>query len=81
MTLEILNSEEDFKLYCKKLDMQDKYKNDHKGHPYEYPCKVISVWEDDPIDPYYYDYEFYYQKEIVCPCCNYKILVWDIGDN
>jgi hypothetical protein len=80
MTLEILTCKDDFEWYCKELDVRHKYRHEHNGKPDRYPCKIESQWHDDPNGPYYYEHEFYYQKEEVCPCCKHKIMVWDIGD-
>ena len=81
MTLQILETKDDFDWYCKELDVSHKYRHKHNGKPEKYPCIVESSRDDDPNGPYYYDHEFYYKKVEICPCCKHEILVWDVdGD-
>jgi hypothetical protein len=73
----IFNCKDDFYWYKQKLDLNDKYKNEHRGEPEKYPAMLLeSQWGDNPNGPYYYNHSFIYQQEITCDKCGTKKLVW-----
>lgn len=71
-----INSLEDFTWYCKGLDVAGRYNHLHLGKPEKYPCKVVSIWRDDPNGPYTYYHKFIYLQDVVCPECGHKSCEW-----
>lgn len=71
-----LHTKEDFEWYKKELDVIARYEHRHLGKPKKYPCKVKSVWEDDPNGPYTYKHFFKYRVEKKCPHCGQVIKSW-----
>ncbi len=76
MEWKLIESEKDFIWYTKALDVAEKYNHQHIGKPEKYPCKVRSVWGDNPNGPYYYEHNFIYQQEVICENCGSKSYIW-----
>ena len=77
-----LTSDEDFKWYRAKLDLERRTQHVHQGTPNTYPCKVSSRL--DPQTDYssslgakdIYTHYFIYQEHKVCPKCGHKSMEW-----
>lgn len=73
-----IKTNEDWKWYKRRLDLEREYEHRHVGAPDRLPCKVKSTFFDDPNGPYTYEHEFVYQKEVTCTSCGHKVLTWDV---
>ena len=75
-----IKNKDEFYWYKLALDVSGRYSHRHIGEPEKYPCKVVSVWRDDPNGPYEYHHKFVYLQEVVCEHCGNKTLAWPSVD-
>ena len=74
-----LSNKDDFYWHKQNLDVKARYKHKHIGEPKEYPCRVFSVWSDNPNGPYEYEHHFVYRQKTTCPNCGHSESIWPEG--